>query len=178
MRRARHGSLVGLVALGWLPWPPTVGRVAAEPSPDFATVVRSPGEGARARPAESMLSVEEARQLAGGLGDPLRAIESLPGVGRASLGAGSLLLWGAAPGDSRVIYLGMELPSLYHASGLRGALPAALLSSVRLVPAGFGAEYGRALGGLVLLGPRALPDGWHGELAADLLDVSAMLSGA
>lgn len=175
MRRAHLVGWVGLVTWAWLP---TVGRVAAEPQPDFTTVVRSLGSGARARPAESVLSVEDARQLAGGLGDPLRAIESLPGVGRPALGSGSLLLWGAAPGDSRVIYLGMELPSLYHASGLRGALPAALLSSVRLVPAGFGAEYGRALGGLVLLAPRALPDGWHGELAADLLDVSAMVSGA
>ena len=48
MRRAPLVGWVGLVTWTWLP---TVGRVAAEPQPDFATVVRSLGAGARARPA-------------------------------------------------------------------------------------------------------------------------------
>lgn len=116
--------------------------------------------------------------MAGGLGDGLRAVEAAPAVARPPLGSGALALWGAAPADTRVLYMGMELPALYHFGGQRGVLPAALLKDITLVPAAFDSEYGRALGGVIVLAPRLLPDGIHGEVAADLLDASAVLTAA
>lgn len=169
-RRARGAALLGLLLAARL------GR--AEPGAGFATVVHGQGSGAAARPGETQLGLDETRRLAGGLGDPLRALEALPAVARSSLGSGALILWGASPGDSRVLFLGMELPSLYHEGGLRTGLPAALLSQLQLLPASFGPEYGRALGGLVVLQPRTLPTGLHAELSADLLDAAAVLSGS
>ena len=136
-----------------------------------------PGIGARARPAESVLSVEDARQPAGGLGDPLRAIESLPGVGRPALGSGSLLLWGRRPvtprdlsGDGAAVAVSRLGPARRAAGG--AAVKACASSRRALGPsmAGRWAAW--------CCSRRALPDGWHGELAADLLDVSAMVSGA
>ncbi len=46
-----------------------------------------------------------------------------------------------------------------------------------LSPGGFGAEWGRALGGLVRIdGAAPPPPGFHGEVGADVLDGSALLS--
>lgn len=172
---ARWGLLILILGLG-LP----SRAFAAEPGSEgaYSTIVRGDAAGASARPAQTQITIDEGGRLAGGFGDAVRAIESLPGVARTPLGSAALVLWGAAPGDSRAFYLGMELPSLYHASGLRTALPGALLSGLRLLPAGFGPEYGRALGGVLVLTPRQLPAGWHGELAADLLDASLAITGA
>ena len=50
--------------------------------------------------------------MPGGLGDPLQAVGSLPGVGRASFDGGKLLLWGAAPEDSRVYVDGAYLQTI------------------------------------------------------------------
>ena len=44
---------------------------------------------------------------------------------------------------------GVPVPRLFHLGGSRSILPARMVSSVGLVPGGFGAPFGRAIGGLV-----------------------------
>ena len=120
---------------------------------------------------------EDAGRVPGAQGDALKVVEDLPGVGRSPPGAGQLVLWGAAPGDSRVLIDGVEIPVLYHLGGWRAALGPALVRSIELVPGAFGPEYGRSLGGLVRVATRdPEAQGVHGALAADLLDVSGELS--
>ncbi|MDI1479587.1 hypothetical protein [Polyangium sp. y55x31] len=103
----------------------------------------------------------------------------MPGVARGGYFGGGLVLWGAAPGDSRVTVDGVEIPVLYHGNGLRGVLPSGLVQSIDLAPGAYGAEYGRALGGLVRVTTKELPtEGIHGSIGADFLDAAGMVSAA
>ena len=105
--------------------------------------------------------------------DPLKVVEDLPGVARATVGTGDVIVWGAAPADTRVVFDGVELPALFHVGGWRSTVAPGLVARVALTPGGFGVEWGRALGGLVRVdGAPPPPAGFHGEVGADLLDGS------
>lgn len=120
---------------------------------------------------------EEAAKVPGTSGDVLRVVESLPGVGRSAAGAGQLIVWGAAPQDTRIYVDGVPIPRLYHEGGLRSVVHPVLVDSLELVPGGYGAAYGRGLGGMVSISTRA-PEGprVRGRLAADTLDASAVVA--
>jgi hypothetical protein len=121
----------------------------------------------------------EAKLVPGTEGDTVKVLQMLPGVARPSFGTGQLVVWGAAPEDTRVFVDGVEVPALYHLGGLRSILPSDLVRDVTLVPGAYGADYGRALGGIARVDTRALPsEGTHGFVAADTLDGSAMVSAA
>jgi len=125
------------------------------------------------------IRTEEARRVPGTQGDTLKVVQNLPGVARAALGSGALIVWGAAPRETKVNLDGVEIPTLYHLGGLRSTVNGALVRSIELVPGGYGADYGRGLGGLVRIETRALPDrGVHGYAQADAIDASAMVTGA
>lgn len=127
----------------------------------------------------TVIRTEEARRVPGTQGDTLKVVQNLPGVARSAVGSGALIVWGSAPKDTRVDVDGVEIPALYHVGGLRSTLNSDLVRSIDLVPGGYGADYGRGLGGLVRVETRPLaPAGVHGYLAADVLDASAMLTAA
>lgn len=127
----------------------------------------------------TVIRTEEARRVPGTQGDTLKVVQNLPGVARSAVGSGAIIVWGAAPKDTRVNIDGVEVPALYHVGGWRSTLNSDLVKSIDLLPGGYGAEYGRGLGGLVKVETRALPPaGVHGYVAADVLDASAMLTAA
>lgn len=123
------------------------------------------------------IPAEEARKVPGTQGDVLRVVESLPGVARASLGTGALVVWGAAPDDTGVYVDGVPVPRLYHDGGLRSVVGSEFVRSVALVPGGYGATYGRGLGGLVTVQTRQFDDDVHGALSADLYDAAGGVGG-
>ena len=54
------------------------------------------------------------------------------------------------------VYLdGIEVPILYHFGGLASFLPIDMLAQLELEPSGFGARYGRGIGGVVVLESRS-----------------------
>jgi hypothetical protein len=127
----------------------------------------------------TQVSAEQARSVPGTQNDPLKVVEALPGVARPAMASGALVVWGAAPSETRVYVDGVEVPALYHGSALRSVLNADLVSGITLVPGAFGADYGRSLGGLVKVETRALrKDGVQGSAGADLLDTSGSVSAA
>ena len=137
----------------------------------------------RARPqrevVETTISTEEARHIAGTEGDALKVVQSLPGVARAAFGQGQLVVWGAAPADTRIYVDDVEIPQLYHLGGFRSTVNDGLVRSIDFVPGGQGAAWGRGLGGLVRLETRApIGEGVHGYIGADVLDASALLEAA
>jgi hypothetical protein len=103
-------------------------------------------------------------------------VQNLPGVSRPPAFSGQIVVWGSAPKDTRVYIDGVDVPALYHGSGLRGTIGSDLVAAIDLVPGAFGAEYGRGLGGLVRVETRPLPRGTHGYVGADTLDGSAFVS--
>jgi TonB family protein len=144
---------------------------------DEETVVRAAR--IKKETVQTVIRTEEARRVPGTQGDTLKVVQNLPGVARSAVGSGAIIVWGSAPRDTRVNVDGVEIPALYHVGGLRSTVNSDLVKSIDLVPGGYGAEYGRGLGGLVRVETRPLPQaGVHGYLAADALDASGMVSAA
>jgi len=106
-------------------------------------------------------------------GDVVKVVDSMPGVARSAAGSGALVVWGAAPRDTRVYFDGVRIPMLYHLGGVRSVLASDLVKSIELVPGGYGAAYGRGLGGLVLVSGKALDESAHGSASVDIIDASA-----
>lgn len=147
---------------------------AGEDEDDMEIVVVAPQ--LRREAVSTRVEAEEARRVPGTQGDVLRVVESLPGVARSSVGAGQLVVWGASPEDTRVYVDGVRIPRLYHEGGLRSVVASDLVEALELVPGGYGAAYGRGLGGIVTVRTHTpTGDGVHGALSADLYDASAMM---
>jgi len=73
---------------------------------------------------------DELTRIAGTRGDPLRAVELLPGVSRRAGNGGMPILRGANPDDSQVFVEGAIAPYLYHLGGLTSIVNARVLESV------------------------------------------------
>ncbi|MCG8420709.1 MAG: TonB-dependent receptor, partial [Proteobacteria bacterium] len=116
----------------------------------------------------------ERRQLTsvpGTFGDPIRVVQSLPGLARTPFVTGFLLIRGSNPDDSGVFIDGHRVPLIYHFLGGPSILNAEFLDRIELYPGGFPATYGRAIGGIVAVDTRATKsDGFHGSADIDLLD--------
>jgi len=144
---------------------------------DEESVVRAPR--IKKEVVETRVRTEEARRVPGTQGDTLKVVQNLPGVARSAFGSGSLVVWGAAPQETRVNVDGMEVPALYHVGGMRSTVNSDMVKSIKLSPGAYGAEYGRGLGGVVSVELGELPrEGVHGYVAADVVDASGMVSAA
>src|SRR6185436_5348035 len=91
----------------------------------------------------------ESRTVPGTMGDPLRAVQSLPGVARAPFGIGLLVVRGASPADSGVFLDGVQLPALYHFLVGPSVLSPQLIDRIDFYPGGFGVQNGRITAGAV-----------------------------
>jgi len=116
----------------------------------------------------------ERRQLTsvpGTFGDPIRVIQTLPGLARTPFGGGFLLIRGSNPDDSGVFIDGHRVPLLFHFLGGPSILNPEFLERIDLFPGGFPARFGRSIGGIVSVETRpAKSDGIHGAVDVDLLD--------
>ncbi len=116
----------------------------------------------------------EATELPGTYGDPAKAIENFPGMGRVLLSQGSLFVRGASPSESAVFVDDYEIPDLYHFTGSTSVINIPFVESVELVPGAFSARYGRSTGGVITLKTKKLPtDDVHGLAKLDVIDSGA-----
>lgn len=123
---------------------------------------------------ERTLSQEEVRFLPGTGGDVVKVVQNLPGVARAPLGVGQLIIRGTAPEDSLYFLDGASIPIVFHFSGLSTILNGDFVAEVAYLPGNYGARYGRALGGLVDLRTKDdLPTKSGGYVALDLFQGTA-----
>ncbi len=123
-------------------------------------------------PGSTHVDAAFARILPGG-GDAAKIVQSLPAVARPSAGSTDIVVWGAAPSETRVFVDGVPVPALYHVGGYRSALGNDLIGDIRLTPAAFGVDRGGAIGGVIDIGlgdPGVAP-AWRAQ--ADVLDGSA-----
>ncbi len=122
-------------------------------------------------PGTIKIDAGTARAVPGG-GDAAKVVHSLPAVARPPAGSAEIVVWGAAPRDTRVFVDGVPVPSLYHLGGYRAAVGNDLVGDIRLAPAAFGPDRGRAIGGVIDIGygdPKEAPQ-WR--VQADVLDAS------
>jgi TonB family protein len=144
---------------------------AAASEDDLEIVVQAPALAKQVVTTE--VSADQARRLPGTQGDVLKVIESMPGVARSSAGSGQLIVWGAAPDDTRVYVDGVRIPRLYHEGGLRSVVATEMVDAVELSPGGYGSSYGRGLGGLVTVRTRRADEKeFHTSIGVDVLDAS------
>jgi TonB family protein len=168
---------------------PVVPKLTPTPPPHPAPSAPAPSappqdieaHGVRPRHDETDVSVAaaQASKVVGTQGDPIKVLENLPGLARPSFGSGQLIVWGSSPNETRTYVDGVEVPALFHGSALRSTVNGDLVQTVTLTPGAYGADYGRAIGGMVRAETKDLPaNGVHGYASADTLDGSAMASAA
>jgi hypothetical protein len=120
---------------------------------------------------ETRVDAKFARTVPGG-GDAAKVVQSLPAVARPSAGSTEIVVWGAAPRDTRVFVDGVPVPALYHLGGYRSAVGNDLIGDIHLTPAAFGVDRGRAIGGVIDIGMADPAKAPHWRVQADVLDGS------
>jgi TonB family protein len=120
------------------------------------------------------LSVKEVQTLPGTFGDPILAIENLPGVAVLPFDNTGIAMRGAAPDESQAYIDGFRVPMLYHFIGLRSVLAPGMLESIDVFPGGAPVSYGRQTGGVLDAHvKRIAPDRTHGYVDISMLDTGA-----
>jgi hypothetical protein len=108
--------------------------------------LEAPGDGAPLR-----FEAEALTRLPGTLGDPLRGVMLLPGVGQVASGLSQPVVRGTQPSSTGVWLDGVRLPYLGHLLVGPGVLHPALVSHVEVHRGGAPARLGRDTGGEVEL---------------------------
>ncbi|MFZ5477141.1 MAG: TonB family protein [Myxococcota bacterium] len=125
------------------------------------------------------ISIEEIKRVPGTFGDPVRVVQSLPGAARSPLGTGLLIIRGSNPQDSGVYVDGIRIPYIYHLGGIESVINPDLVGAVDYLPGGFGARYGRSLGGVVDVRTRdEFPERTKVVWSTDALDSGFVVMGS
>ncbi|MFC1610538.1 TonB family protein [Myxococcota bacterium] len=152
--------------------------VVSEPRPasEYEIVVR-----AMAPPpviTHRHLEREQLASVPGVFGDPIRVLETLPGMGRSPFSNGIMVMRGSSPDESAVYIDGHPVPLLYHFGGGPSVLPPDAIESIDLAPGGFGVRFGRSTGGVVEVRSRpGRADAVRGGADIDLFDAGGTLEG-
>lgn len=135
-----------------------------------ATVDAPPRE-----PTKRRMERQDLTRVAGTRGDPLRAIEIMPGVGQTN--GDAPIIRGASGYESAFFMDGSPVPFLYHFGGLTSFVHPRLVDHVELYPGNFSARYGRVTGGIVETGLRKPSDKFGFIADANLIDTSLLIEG-
>lgn len=109
-------------------------------------------------------------------GDPIRAAQNLAGVNQSQ--SAQVIIQGSAPDDTGYTIDGHQIPLVFHFQGLSSVLPPDAVSSVDFLPAGYGSEYSRAIGGFIgLRTADPSKDRWHGYAQVDIFNVGTLAQG-
>ncbi|MCE9577865.1 MAG: TonB family protein [Deltaproteobacteria bacterium] len=119
------------------------------------------------------LTRDQLTSVPGTFGDPIRAIQALPGIARSPFGLGVIIVRGSNPDDTGIFIDGHRVPGIFHFLGGPSIINPEFLDSIELYPGGFPARFGRQHGGVVAIETRASKsDGVHGSLAIDILNAA------
>ena len=177
---ARH---VGLQAPGFEPLtlerdpcagaPPLVARLVPRPgAAGYETVVHA----ATSR-QEMRLQGEELLRTPGTLGDPFRAVESLPGVTAVAWPAPIYAVRGSNPGDTGFFLDEIPVPALFHFALGPSVIHPYFFQDLDFYAGGYPARYGRYVAGIVAARTRQAPDDdVHASVDVRLFDAGAMVT--
>ena len=142
------------------------------------------GEGRQESITESELPLgtrirgEALRRVPGSAGDPLRAIQSLPGMTYADDTLAEPAVRGSRPGDNLAIVDFLPSGYLYHSGGVVSVFHADLIESFSLYPSTYGPEFSGVTGAvadIVLRDPRA--DEFGGNIDISVLQAGLLFEG-
>lgn len=140
----------------------------------YETTVR--GQREKKEVVRRTLERQELQKVPGTFGDPIRVIQNFPGVARAPFISGQLIVRGAAPSQTGTLMDGVDIPLLFHLGGGPSVINSEFIDRIDFYPGGFGARYGRAVGGIVDVATRkGASDTLHGVVKVDFLDTSVFV---
>jgi TonB family protein len=141
-------------------------------APSYETVVRAPSSH-----FSTHLEKEELTTTPGSMGDPLRVIESLPGVTSALWPAAIYAIRGANPGNTGFFLDDLRIPALFHFALGPSVIHPYFFRDMDFYPGGYPARFGRYVGGVVSAHTRAPPtDAVHGSADVRLYDAGGLVS--
>ncbi len=104
--------------------------------------------------AQKSLTQAEFLTLPGANGDPVKAVQNLPGVNRVSGFSSQVVIQGSAAKDTKYNIDGHEIPIVFHFGGFSSVVMPEALETVDYLSAGYESHYSRALGGIISLQTR------------------------
>ncbi len=104
--------------------------------------------------SQKTLSRKEFLDMPGANGDPLKAVQNLPGVNRTQGFSSKVVIQGSAPKDTSYDFEGHNIPIVFHFGGLSSVVMPEALEQVDYFSAGYQADYSGALGGIISLKAR------------------------
>jgi hypothetical protein len=154
---------------------PEGSRDAAVPANDAPIEVTVQGQRPRAGPGSEVITRSSARELPGAFGDPLRAVESEPGVTPIVSGLPYFFVRGAPPASVGIFIDGIEVPLLYHAFFGPSVIHPGLFERVDLYKGAPPASYGRYAGAVIATETRAPRYELNGEASLRIIDAGALV---
>jgi hypothetical protein len=140
--------------------------------PVYETVVRATPSQPQIR-----LEAEELTKTAGTLGDPFRAIESLPGVTTVQWPAPIYVVRGSNPGNTGFFLDEVRVPALFHMALGPSVIHPYFFQNLELYTGSYPARFGRYVAGIVAAETRTPPDdGVHTAADVRLFDAGALVS--
>jgi hypothetical protein len=138
----------------------------------YETVVRAPTSRQSVR-----LEGDEVTHTPGTLGDPFRAVESLPGVTAVAWPAPIYAVRGANPGNTGFLLDDLRVPALFHFLLGPSVIHPYFFEGLDFYPGGYPARYGRYVAGLVSARTRVAPDDdIHSSVDVRLFDAGAIVT--
>lgn len=104
--------------------------------------------------SQKSLTRKQVLEMPGASGDPLKAVQNLPGVNRSTGFSSQVVIQGSAPKDTAYDFEGHDIPIVFHFGGLTSVVMPEALDQIDYLSAGYGPEYSRALGGIISLKAR------------------------
>jgi hypothetical protein len=104
--------------------------------------------------AQKTLSRKEFLEMPGANGDPLKAVQNLPGVNRTQGFSSAVVIQGSAPKDTAYDFEGHHIPIVFHFGGLSSVVMPEALEQVDYLSAGYQSDHSLALGGIISLKSR------------------------
>jgi hypothetical protein len=124
------------------------------------------------------LDQEQFATVPGANGDPVKAVQNLPGVNRPGVFMSQVIIEGSSPGDTRYTLDNQNIPIVFHFGGFSSVVMSEAVDHVDYLSAGFGPEFGNAIAGYVNLTVKdPQTDRTHGFVYADTMNAGGMVEG-
>ncbi|MBI3815332.1 MAG: TonB-dependent receptor [Nitrospinae bacterium] len=128
--------------------------------------------------SKSVIPIEEMRRIPGTAGDPIRAIQSLPGVATGGDFSGELFIRGGGPNDNLIYIDRLPAGYLYHYGNQFSVINPGVIKDFTLYAGGFGAEFGDKMGAVIDIYTRdGRKDRFGGEIGMSLIEADMLLEG-
>ena len=133
-------------APGALPGVPAVPNPVVDTAESDEVIVV---ESQASEPAELRIPAAQLREVPGALGDPVRAVTSLPGVVPTTANRPDVYIRGAPPGNTGYFLDGIRVPLLFHSGVVSSVVPPALVDAVGFFASAAPARYSGVAGGAI-----------------------------